>query len=130
MVEESWPDYHPEIPEYFEKSIEGYNLALRLWNTKLNDLAEPIESDVNGWEPYIDYAEDYALVGKSSLKIGVHSKRADECDTFPGHQHWILSDDYPGKKFISFDNVGVLLGMATDYYKTGRTALSFSKIKE
>jgi GYF domain 2 len=117
MVEETWPDHHHEIPECFEKSIEGYNLALRLWSDKLNKQHyEPTEPDINGWESYIDYAKDHG--GKTSLKMKV----------WPANSY--TPDTYHGKKYISYDNVGVFLGIATDYYKTGRTMLRSAKLKE
>jgi hypothetical protein len=33
-------------------------------------------------------------------------------------------------KFLPFDNVGILMSMATDYYKAGRMELRAAKIKE
>ena len=73
MVEESWAeDYHTDILEFFAHSIEGYNLALRLWSAKLNDYSEPTEPDVNGWATYIEYGEQYDHGNKTTLKIKAH----------------------------------------------------------
>lgn len=99
-----WPDkYAPSTKEYFGKAFTGWSLALSLWNDKIQEYDNPTEPNINGYQAYIDYAGDSLII-----------------DTRPNDY---LVDDYQGKKFVTFDNIGVLLGRASDEYLIAQTVL-------
>jgi len=115
MVSDSWPsNFRPDIIENFNLSVEGYNLALKLWvcsnKYEASQDVLPTEPDMYEYENYIAYAKKYDGDGQCSLKFGKWGN------------DW--GDTIVGKRFISGDNVVTIMGMAADYYKTGRKMLA------
>lgn len=99
-----WPDkYAPSTKEYFDKAFTGWSLALQLWNDKIQEYDNPTEPDINGYQKYIDYAGDDLVIETRSNDY--------------------LVEDYRGKKFVTFDNIGLLLGRASDDYLVAQTVL-------
>jgi hypothetical protein len=94
LVDATWPsEFCPDARELFKKSHEGYELAIKLWDSKLNDKDEPIEPDINGWARYQNFAGGALVVKTYSLDF--------------------LVEAYRGKKYLPFDeDISVLLTLS------------------
>lgn len=97
-----WPEkYNPEAKDLFEKAFTGWNLALTLWNDKINKYDNPVEPDINRYQDFINYAGDSLII--------------DE------HPSDFIVKAYQGKKFVTFDNIGILLSLASDYFSQAQS---------
>lgn len=93
LVAPTWPaSFANGTKADLEHVLTGWDLALDLWKLKLDDSDAPVEPDVNKYTKYVDY-------GGEGLALRVH-----EPDYIVKH--------YRGKKYVSFENIGVLLHIA------------------
>ena len=88
----------------FEKSHEAYELAFDLFRNKTLELDKPMEPGTNGWSKY--QASSFADI----III----------ETYP---YDCLVESYRGKKYVSYDNIGILLTLASSSFDEGRTAV-------
>jgi hypothetical protein len=98
----AWPDAFPEDSKAdFEAALEGWELAKHLWGLSINDSDNPVEPDINGYLTLLEYGGD-------SMLLDIHPE---------GY----IVPEYRNKQFMPFDeNVSILLGLASDYFETGR----------
>lgn len=103
LADATWPAaFAPHARVQFDKAIQGWDLALYLWDLKLEKADEPAEPDINGYPVYVAYAGD-------ELLIEVHPSD-------------FIVWAYRGKKYLPFDeNIGILFSLASDYFQTGQT---------
>lgn len=100
-----WPgDFAAESREDFGKAVEGWDLALQLWELKINKGDNPTEPDVNGFERYVGYA-----------------LKEMEIDTY---DDGYLVADYRGKYYLPFDtNIETLSKLAGTTFDNGRARI-------
>ena len=105
LVEETWPPgFAPTARDSFNKSHEGYALALDLWRHKDENHDNPTEPNINGWAKYQSYAGDALIV------------KVWENDSFV--------EQYRGKRYLPFDeNIRILLTAGALNFKVGRAAV-------
>jgi len=105
LLNSTWPpEFCPEARESFRKSLEGYDLAVRLWESKLNQNDEPTEPDINGWSNYQDFAGQ-ALVVKT-------------------YHYNAIVQEYRGRRYLPFDeNISILLTLAGGHFQKGRASV-------
>lgn len=103
LADATWPAaFAPHARVQFDKAIQGWDLALYLWELKLEKADEPAEPNINGYPMYVAYAGD-------KLFIDVHPSD-------------FIVRAYRGKKYLPFDeNIGILFSLASDYFQTGQT---------
>jgi hypothetical protein len=93
-----WPEkYKPEAKAYFDKAFTGWKLAGILWNYKVNNSDTPTEPDVNNFVAFNAY-------GGSKL---VTKQYTDA----------MIVPKYRGMKYVPFENLPVLLTMASENYQ-------------
>lgn len=102
LLEATWPvGFAHEAQKQFQLSMNGYNLAVHLWDSKIRNVDEPVEPDTNNWKSYVAYAGD-------RLKV----------DVYPSD---FIVPEYAGKKYLPFaENVVILLALANSQFNTGR----------
>lgn len=105
-----------EARKKFEKALEGWRLALLLFDLKIvnqNLIVEnlPVEPDINHYSSFVAYGGS-ALVVKDYPLDG------------PRHQIYKIPKKHLGKKYLPLDeNIGVLFRLASDHFKSGRELL-------
>jgi hypothetical protein len=105
LLDATWPsEFCPDARESFKKSHQGYDLAIKLWGSKLNRSDEPTELNINGWSSYQSFAAD-------ALVVRTHSSD-------------YIVVDYRGKKYLPFDeNISILLTLSGAYFEKGRASV-------
>jgi len=99
-----WPEkYAPSAKENFEKAFTGWSLALMLWNDKIQEHDNPTEPNINGYSDFIAYGSDFLVVDTYKVDF--------------------IVKDYRGKKYIPFENIGLILGRASDDYLVAQSVL-------
>jgi hypothetical protein len=113
LLEQTWPKgLWADAKECFEKSHQGYALALKLLNDKIQREDEPRElldnlrPDRTGWIALNAYAG-------SSLVVKTYDEKDLTART--------LTSQFLGTKYLPFDpNISVLLTIASAEFKKGR----------
>lgn len=102
LIDSTWPAALPsEAREDFRKALQGWGLALDLWELKLNDKDTPVEPNINDYQTYMEY-------GGNALVTA----------TYP--QDYLVNQ-YRGKKYLPFDeNISVLLSVSSRHYEAGK----------
>lgn len=96
-----WPrSFAREARNSFDMAFEGWDLAFYLWRADQEDLDNPVEPNINRYLEFVNYAGD-------NLDYGIH------------HERYIVQA-YRGRKFVKFDNIGVLFSLANDYFRLGQ----------
>lgn len=104
LVEATWPSgFAIDSRDSFHRSILGWDLAMELWEMEINEWSEPAESDGNFFTKYLDYAGDDLRIGTKPFKT--------------------IEGNYRNINVISFDNIGVLMGLASHHFENGRSQL-------
>jgi hypothetical protein len=95
MLAIGWPDgFAPGAQDELDQAFKGWELAGYLWDLKVNRETVPIEPDSRRYAEFVEYA---------GVKLTFNT-----CS---------------GKKCISYENVGLLLSMASAYFESGRAIL-------
>ena len=99
----TWPDdFALETRSSFDRSFEAWQLALDLWGLDIGDKDNPVESNINGFRRYVDFAGDV-------LVLETHT--AD-----------FIVEEYRGKRYLPFDeNISILLTIAPEAFDEGKT---------
>ena len=104
LVEATWPSGVAfDARDSFQSSILGWDLTLELWKREVNERFEPAESDGYNFIKYLDYAGESLNIGKKPIKT--------------------IEGNYKNVRIIPFDNISVLMGLASQYFESGRTQL-------
>lgn len=101
-----WPtDFSPDAKQDLINALEGWDLALYLWNLDINDKDNPVEPDINGYPLFTNYyARDRLLI-------------------IPHPDNYIVPE-YRNKNHLPFDtNIRILMGIAGEDYEAARTIL-------
>jgi hypothetical protein len=105
LASATWPEgFAPDAKSMFETAFKGWDFSLYLWELKINNKDNPVEPDVNGYVELIEFAGKHFLTKT--------------------HPSDYIVEAYRGKKYLPFDeNIGLLLGMASDDFEFGRNIL-------
>lgn len=101
-----WPDdFVPDAKQDLANALEGWDLALYLWNLDINDKDNPVEPNINGYQLFMDYyARDLLVI-------------------IPHPQNFIVPE-YRNKNHLPFDiNIRILLAIAGEDYEEARAIL-------
>lgn len=95
-----WPDtVSSESRLDFENAFVGWELALYLWQNKLQEYDEPVEPNINRYLDFVAYSDLLYL------------------DTHPED---FIVEEYRGKKFVVFENIEILMAVAGNHFRSGQ----------
>lgn len=96
-------DKLPEVRKSFEKALEAWDLCMYLWANKINKFDNPTEPNINKYKKLIDFAGEKLIIET--------------------HKDNFIVKDYRGKKYIPFDNIGILMSVGNEEFEKGRAIL-------
>lgn len=102
LMEATWPSELGAVArENLAQAVKGWELAEYLWSLQIEGENMPVEPDINRYQEFIQYADMRLVVAPEGSAASL----------------------YPGRKYVSSSNKELLLGLASDYFETGRNQI-------